>query len=76
MHLKGFEWVTAYRVEQSQREARLFISDEGQRLDEMKVQQKKAQAQQLERYHRGLKQECHIERCQARQAKILSVLCD
>ncbi len=68
MHLKGFGWVTAYRVE-SQRDARFFISDEGQRLDEMKVQQKKEQAQQIEGYHRGLKQECHIERCQARQAK-------
>ena len=42
---------------------------EGINLIEAQVQQKREQAQQIEGYHRGLKQECHIERCQARKAR-------
>lgn len=68
LHLKGFGWVTAYRVEQGE-EARFFLSDESQCLSEAHLKQKREQAQQIEGYHRGLKQECHIERCQARQAE-------
>jgi hypothetical protein len=68
-HLKGFGWVMSYRVEDGHRDPRFFISNEGQPLDQAQVQEKKEQAQQIEGYHRGLKQECHIERCQARKAR-------
>jgi len=61
--LKGFGWVISDRVEAGEEEVRFFISN----LDEAQVQQKRKDAQKIEGYHRGLKQECHIERCQARK---------
>ena len=48
---------------------RFFISNQELNLDEAQVQQKPKDAQKIEGYHRGLKQECHIERCQARKAR-------
>ena len=68
-HLKGFGWVISYRVEAGEEEVRFFISNKELNLDEAQVQQKRKEAQNIEGYHRGLKQECHIERCQARKAR-------
>ena len=65
--LKGFGWVISDRVEAGEEEVRFFISNQELNLDEAQVQQKRKDAQKIEGYHRGLKQECHIERCQARK---------
>ena len=67
-HLKGFGWVNSYKVCEQGQEARYFISNEHQPLEPAQVQQKKEQANTIEQYHRGLKQDCNIERCQARKA--------
>lgn len=66
-HLKGYGWVQSYCVEQKERDPRYFVSSEQDELSPAHVQQKKEEAQQIENYHRGLKQECGIERCQARK---------
>ena len=64
-HLKGYGWLLSYRVEQPGCEPRFFVSNEEQKLDPAQLQQRREDAQNIEAYHRGLKQECHIERCQA-----------
>jgi len=46
---------------------RFFISKLN--LDEAQVQQKRKDAQKIEDYHRGLKPEYRIERCQAGKAR-------
>lgn len=73
-HLKGFGWVELYRTvkkeasgENEDDSVRFFIGTEKE-LDEAEVQQRGETAWQIEGYHRGLKQECHVERCQARKA--------
>ena len=58
----------SYRVEADDRTPRFFISNQETSLDEAQVQQRREDAQNVEGYHRGLKQECHIERCQAGKA--------
>lgn len=68
LHLKGFGWVEAYSVIDPAGERRFFVSSE-RGFDEAQVQQHREIAYQVEGYHRGLKQECHIERCQARKAR-------
>lgn len=68
-HLKGVGWVISYRVEADDRTPRFFISNQETSLDEAQVQQRREDAQNVEGYHRGLKQECHIERCQAGKAR-------
>lgn len=69
-HLRGFGWVQAYRcLDGPGNKTRYFISSENVQLDEAQVQQKREEAQKIEDYHRGLKQECNIERCQARGAR-------
>ena len=68
-HLKGAGWVISYRVEADDRTPRFFISNQETCLDEAQVQQRREDAQNVEGYHRGLKQECHIERCQAGKAR-------
>lgn len=67
-HLKGFGWVYLYKVENkgSKKEARYFVGSE-QILSEAEVQQRRENAGQIENYHRGLKQECHVEKCQAQK---------
>mgnify|MGYP000268220121 CR=1 FL=1 len=67
-HLKGFGWVNSYKVEEHDAEPRFFISSEDVALNPAQVKQKREEAQQIENYHRGLKQECHAERCQARKS--------
>lgn len=71
VHLKGFGWVQAYRVPNGQgaSEASYFVSPLEQPLDDEQLKRRRKQAQQIEGYHRGLKRECHIERCQARKAR-------
>lgn len=69
VYLKGFGWVQAYRAGVSGEDARYFISAEDLLLNPAQVQQKREEAQQIEGYHRGLKQECHVERCQAQKAR-------
>lgn len=68
-HLKGYGWVDAYRVVRSEdgEELRYFISSHDAALSEAQVQQQREIAAQIENDHRGLKQECHIERCSARK---------
>jgi hypothetical protein len=68
-HLKGAGWVISYRIDADHRDPRFFISNEESSLDEAQLQQRREDAQNIEGYHRGLKQECHIERCQARKAR-------
>jgi hypothetical protein len=70
-HLKGFGWVELYRVVETKGKSesvRFFIGSE-EVLDESEIQQRRETAYQIEGYHRGLKQECHIERCQARSGR-------
>lgn len=67
-HLKGFGWVNAYKVEPPRGEAKYFISDLEHPYSRAQVKQKSEQADKIEQYHRSLKQECHIERCQARKS--------
>jgi hypothetical protein len=69
VHLRGFGWVNLYRVinEDDENEpVRFFIGSE-EILSDAEVQQRRENAGQIEQYHRGLKQECHVERCQARK---------
>ena len=66
-HLKGFGWVNAYKVELPDCEPRYFISDQEHLYSQAQVKQKSEQADKIEQYHRSLKQQCHIERCQARK---------
>ena len=54
-----------YRVEADDRTLRFLISNEETCLDEAQVQQRWEDAQNIEGYHRGLKPEDRIERCQA-----------
>jgi putative transposase len=61
--------VISYRIDADHRDPRFFISNEESSLDEAQLQQRREDAQNIEGYHRGLKQECHIERCQARKAR-------
>lgn len=69
-HLKGFGWVELYRVydDEEQKKYRYFVGSEPP-LDDAEIQQRRENANQIEQYHRGLKQYCHVERCQARKAK-------
>ena len=67
--LKGFGWVISDRVEAGEEEVRFFISNQELNLDEAQVQQKRKDAQKIEGYHRGLKPECRIERCQVGKAR-------
>lgn len=73
-HLKGFGWVELYRVVKKEAEdtedednVRFFIGSE-ELLDDAEIQQRSESAYQIEGFHRGLKQECHVERCQARKS--------
>lgn len=71
-HLKGFGWVQLYQdVRKDGEDTRYFIGSEGTQseLCEAQVKQKQEQAYQIEGYHRGLKQECHIERSQVRKER-------
>ena len=47
------------------RTPRFFINKQETSLDEAQVQQQREDAQNVEGYHRGLKQEYHMECCQA-----------
>ena len=47
------------------RTPRFFINKQETSLDEAQVQQRREDAQNVEGYHRGLKQEYHMECCQA-----------
>ena len=69
-HLKGFGWVQLYRVgvADADEQARFFASS-GPALDEAQLQGLREVAAQIEGYHRGLKQECLVERCQARSRR-------
>jgi len=71
-HLKGFGWVELYQVHDKARtldgdKVRFFIGSQ-EPLDESQIQHHRETAWQIEGYHRGLKQECNIERCQAQKA--------
>lgn len=68
LHLRGFGWVTAYKYKVgSGDDVRYFIGTE-KALTIAEVKQRKETANQIEKYHRTLKQDCHIQRCQARSA--------
>lgn len=65
-HLKGFGWVHLYRTDHRKTGASYFVSSEAQVLSQAQVKQRQEQGYQIEGYHRGIKQECNIERCQVR----------
>jgi len=67
-HLKGFGWLQMYQVEHGTEDARYFVGTE-EGLCEAAVKQRQEEANQIEGFHRGLKQECHAERCQARKER-------
>lgn len=70
VHLKGYGWLYAHRVtidkSSGEDRVRYFVTDQDG-LEECHVKQRSELATQIEQYHRGLKQECNIERCQARK---------
>lgn len=66
-HLKGFGWVHSYQANEPGVSPSYFVSAESLALSESQVKQKREEAQQIENYHRGIKQECGVERCQARK---------
>ncbi len=70
VHLKGYGWVELYKAPANTKEEgwRYFIGTESPK-DEAQVQYLRETANQIEVYHRGLKQECHVERCQARKER-------
>jgi len=61
-HLKGFGWVEAYRSGENS----CFVGTKFP-LCERKVQQRREAGFQIENSHQGIKQECNVERCQARK---------
>ena len=70
-HLKGFGWVQMYQDVRGSDDVRYFIGSEESesQLCEAQVKQRQEQAYQIEGYHRGIKQECNVERCQARKER-------
>jgi len=69
-HLKGFGWVEMYRVcdDEEKKTYRYFAGSEAT-LAEEDIQQRREHANQIEQYHRTLKQQCHAERCHARKGR-------
>ena len=70
VHLKGYGWVELYKAPANTKEEswRYFIGTEPPKSN-AQVQHLRETANQIEVYHRGLKQECHVERCQARKER-------
>ena len=72
VHLKGFGWVDVHRRvdprSKGEDKVRFFVSNQPNLLPS-EVQQRHELATQIEQYHRGIKQECNIERCQVRKAR-------
>ena len=68
-HLKGYGWVQLYRVVdiRNKKESIRYFASSDAGLDDAQVKQRRELGVQIEQYHRGLKQECNIERCQARK---------
>lgn len=68
-HLKGLGWVELYRVCEPDKKTSRYFAGSEHLLTEEELQQRRESANQIEQYHRGLKQYCHAERCQARSRR-------
>ena len=64
VYLRGFDFVNAYKYVLHEDDVWYFIGTEDS-LSEGEVKQRKEIANKIEQYHRTLKQDCHIQRCQA-----------
>jgi len=69
IHLTGFGWVMVYKYHARRGDdVDYFVSTEPP-MSTGEVKKYKDIANQIEKYHRTLKQDCHIQRCHARIAR-------
>jgi len=68
VHLKGLGLVKAFRIEATNGHTEYWITNDLQ-MDEMTRLKYAEQAWGIEEYHRGLKQHCGVEGCQARHSR-------
>lgn len=66
VHLRGYGFVKVFVTLDANQENARFWATSDLMMTEAKRQQSAAQALAIEEYHRGLKQCCAVERCQAR----------
>lgn len=68
VHLEGFGLVKAFRIVATNGDTEYWITNDLE-MDELTRQEVAELAWGIEDYHRGLKQFCSVERCQARHPK-------
>src|SRR5262249_59469035 len=68
VHLEGFGLVKAFRIVATDGSTEYWISNDLE-MDELTRQEVAELAWGIEDYHRGLKQFCGVERCQARHPR-------
>lgn len=72
VHLEGFGMVKAFRIAADASGTEHWITDD-LTMDGARRKELAGQAWKIEEYHRGLKQHCHVDRCQARARRAQAV---
>ena len=63
VHLEGFGMVKAFRIVADDDDTEHWITDE-LTMETPRREELAGQARKIEQYHRGIKQHCHVDRCQ------------